>query len=312
MARELEAASCVVLGAGGFIGLHLCRALAKAGARVHGYGHASAYPRALPAAMRWSTGEFADAAGVRMAVRGADLVFHLLGGGDPGSSNREPVRALQEAMLSVRLLEICRAERVGRIVFLSSGGAVYGTPRAVPIAEDAATEPISAYGIGKLALERYLALYANLYGLASVVLRPANPFGPYQNPARGQGIVPAMVASALHGRALDVWGDGAVVRDFLYVEDLCRAVLAAACYTGPLRTFNVGSGIGRSLLEVAGAVAEVVGRPVPIVHRPARPADVPVSVLDSTRITEATGWRPRTAWMDGLRATADWIRAGSG
>ncbi len=307
MLAPLDGASCLVLGAGGFIGLHLCRALAEVGARVHGYGHASAYPAALPAYMRWTTGDFADAAALRMALRGADVVYHLLAGGDPGSSNRDPARALEEAVLSVRLLDACRHAGVGRIVFVSSGGAVYGVPRSVPITEDAPTEPISAYGIGKLAVERYLSLYGHLHGLSSIVLRPANPFGPYQSPTRQQGIVPAMIASALSGRALEIWGDGSVVRDFLYVGDLVRALLAAATYAGGHRTFNVGSGVGRSVLDVARAVGEVVGRPVPLVHRPARSADVPVNVLDITRIGSAMGWRPQTDWVEGLRATAAWI-----
>ncbi len=308
MIGSLDGAACLVLGAGGFIGLHLSRALVDAGARVHGYGHPSSYPEALPDGVRWSAGEFADRAALQLAVRGADVVFHLLGGSDPASSSRDPAGALREAVLSVQLLDICRGAGVGRVVFVSSGGTVYGVPRAVPIAEDAPTEPISAYGIGKLAIEKYLGMYAHFYGLRSVVLRPANPYGPYQSPTRRQGIVPAMIASALSGRELEVWGDGRAVRDFLYVGDLARALLAAAAYDGPRRVFNVGSGVGRSLLEVAELVAAVVGRKVPIVHRPARSVDVPVNVLDITRIEHTLGWRPDTEWIHGLRTTAAWVR----
>lgn len=300
--------SCLVLGAGGFIGSHLCRALSGAGARLHGFGRRPAFPDALPP-MRWTAAEFTDRAALARAVDGAEVVFHLLGGTTPEVSNKDPVADLSANMVaSVQLLDLCRQAGVRRLVFVSSGGTVYGVPREVPIPEEHPTEPISAYGINKLMLEKYVRLYERLHGLEGIVLRVANPFGPYQSPFRRQGVVAAMVESCLACRPVEVWGDGRVVRDFLYAGDLAEAMLLAAEYTGPHRVFNVGSGIGRSVLDVLDGIVAALGLPPPQVrHLPARVADVPANVLDVARIGAELGWKPRTPWADGLRRTAEWI-----
>ncbi len=308
--RPLSGVSCLVLGAGGFIGSHLCRSLAAAGARVHGFGRRPLFPDALPA-MRYTVGEFTDRAALALAVDGAEIVFHLLGGTNPEVSNKDPIADLQiNTVASVQLLELCRAAGVRKIVFVSSGGTVYGVPAATPIDEAAATDPISAYGINKLMVEKYLRLYAHLGGPQSVTLRVANPYGPFQSPFRRQGLVAALLETVLAGRPVEIWGDGQVVRDFLYVGDLAEAMVVASQYDGPETVLNVGSGIGRSVLEVVDAVsASLQIRPVSVTHRPARRADVPVNVLDINRIRQATGWQPRTDWMEGLRRTAAWIAA---
>ena len=306
--RPLVGVSCLVLGAGGFIGNHLCRSLVDAGARVHGFGRRPLFPDALPP-MRFTVGEFTDRAALALAVDGAEIVFHLLGGTNPEVSNEDPIADLQiNTVASVQLLELCRAAGVRKIVFVSSGGTVYGVPAAIPIGEAAATNPISAYGINKLMVEKYLQLYSQLGGPRAVTLRVANPYGPYQSPFRRQGLVAALIETILAGRVVEIWGDGQVVRDFLYAGDLAEAMLAASLYEGPEPVLNVGSGVGRSVLEVVDAVsASLQRRPVSVIHRPARRADVPANVLDISRIRQAVGWAPRTDWMDGLRQTAGWV-----
>ena len=184
---SLSGTPCLVLGAGGFIGGHLCHALRAAGANVHGFGRKSKFPESMPP-IRFTAAEFADRAALALAVDGVEIVFHLLGGTNPEVSNKDPIADLQASTLrSVQLLELCRSASVRKIVFVSSGGTVYGVPRQVPIAEDAPTEPISAYGINKLMTEKYLQLFRHLHGLESISLRVANPFGPYQSPFRRQG-----------------------------------------------------------------------------------------------------------------------------
>jgi UDP-glucose 4-epimerase len=199
---------------------------------------------------------------------------------------------------------------VRKIVFISSGGTVYGIPHEVPIPESASTDPISAYGISKLAIEKYLALYHYLYGCDYSVLRVANSFGPYQSPHRRQGLIAAFMHRIARGQAVEIWGDGRVVRDFVYIDDVIDAVLAAAVYGGSHRVFNVGAGIGRSVLEVVTDIADVLGRPdVAPIHKPGRATDVPVNVLNIALIQREFGWSPRTDWRQGLRLTADWIRS---
>jgi UDP-glucose 4-epimerase len=213
-------------------------------------------------------------------------------------------------LASVQLLELCRAAQVRRVVFISSGGTVYGIPQTVPIPETAPTEPISAYGINKLTVEKYLQLYHHLHGLSGISLRVANPFGPFQSPYRRQGVVAALIETFLAGRPLEIWGDGRIVRDFIFVGDVAQAILRAALYQGPHRVMNIGSGVGRSVLEVADAIASALdlAHP-PILHKPSRRADVPANVLDIARAREALGWAPETEWLTGLRLTAAWIAA---
>lgn len=306
--RPLAGVSCLVLGAGGFIGGHLCRTLVRSGARVHGFGRRPVFADAVPP-IRFTVAEFTDRAALALAVDGAEIVFHLLGGTNPEVSNKDPIADLQvNTVASVQLLELCRVAGVRKLVFVSSGGTVYGVPDAVPIPETAATNPISAYGINKLMVEKYLQLYARLGGPQAVALRVANPYGPYQSPFRRQGLVAALTETVLAGRPVEIWGDGKVVRDFLYVGDLADAMLAASLYEGPETVLNVGSGVGRSVLEVVDAVCEAVQRrPVAVIHKPGRRADVLANVLDISLTRQALGWTPRTGWLDGLRQTADWI-----
>lgn len=302
-----------MLGAGGFIGGHLCRELLRRGAVVHGFGRRRSYPDALEG-VRWTPGEFSDRAALARAVDGAEHVFHLLGGSTPASSSQDPVADLVSgAVASLHLLDICRAAGVRRVVFVSSGGTVYGAAAAVPITEDAPTDPVSAYGVSKLVVEKYLHLYRHLHGLDYVVLRVANPFGPWQDPGRRQGVVAALMQAALDGRPAEIWGDGRVVRDYLYAADAAEAVAAAAAYGGAHRVFNVGSGVGRSVLSLARDIGAVAGRGiVPAVHKPGRATDVPVNVLDPALIRREMGWTPRTGWTEGLQATAAWLRGRSG
>jgi len=297
-----------VLGAGGFIGTNLCRHLAACGAEVAGFGRAPAYPRALQG-IAWTVGEFADRAALARAVEGNELVFHLIGSRLPESSNRDPIGDLDANVVStLHLLEACRHSAVAKLVFASSGGTVYGVAPPIPIPETAPTEPITAYGIGKLAVEKYLSLYQRLYGLDYAVLRISNPFGPFQGGDRRQGVVAAFIHQALRGATLEIWGDGEVVRDFVYIDDVVAALAAAALQSGPHRLFNVGQGVGRSVNQVIADIESVLERgPLARRYRPSRAADVPVNILDIGLIGRELGWQPRADWLASLRATARWL-----
>jgi UDP-glucose 4-epimerase len=307
-ATQLDGVPCLVLGAGGFIGSALCRALVQAGARVHGFGRFRAFADSLPP-IRFTTGNFSDRAALALAVDGAEIVFHLLGGTNPEVSNKDPIADLQvNTVASVQLFELCRAAGVRKIIFVSSGGTVYGRQAVCPIPETAPTDPISAYGINKLMVEKYLQLYSYLGGPKAIALRVANPYGPFQNPFRRQGLVAALIETVLSDRKVEIWGDGQVVRDFLYVDDVAQAMLLAALYEGPETVLNVGSGIGRSVQEVAQSICAMLARPdIEFVYKPSRQADVAANVLDIRRIGAAFGWSARTPWAEGVQQTAAWI-----
>jgi UDP-glucose 4-epimerase len=249
-----------------------------------------------------------DDAALAPLLRGANLVVHLAGTSDSARSNEAPADEVANSLVpTLRLLELCRRERVGRILYASSGGTIYGVSQPKPIREDHPTRPITAYGINKLAAEQYLELYQRLHDLDSITLRIANPYGPHQQRGRAQGVVGAMMWQALSGHRLCIFGDGSVVRDYLFIDDVARAFLATATYCGEARLFNVGSGFGRSIRDVAEGVRLALGRAVPIDFKPARAADVPHNVLDSSLLRRETGWIPSVSWMDGLAATASWM-----
>jgi UDP-glucose 4-epimerase len=300
--------SSIVLGGGGFLGVNLCRRLAAAGARVRAFGRRCLFPEAL-AGVDWYQGDFSDKAAIAAAIESYDVVFHLVHATTPHSANLEMAADLeQNVVASIALLDVSRNLAVKRIVFVSSGGVVYGRAKQIPTPEDAPTEPITAYGISKLAIEKYLALYQHLHGLDFRVLRVANPFGPFQVAAKNQGIVAALIAHALAGEPAEIWGDGSVVRDYVFVDDVVDALQAAAADRSDARIFNIGAGRGRSLREIIAALEAQLGRRIEINWKPGRPIDVPTSILSIERAGKLLGWAPKTPFEQGLEQTIAWWR----
>ena len=301
--------SCVVLGGGGFIGMNLCRRLAASGHRVRAFGRRCLFPDDLQG-VEWRHGDFTDAGSVAAAIESFDIVFHLIHATMPQPANLDMAADLQNNVVpTIVLLDLCRRFAVKRVVFVSSGGTVYGCPRQIPTPETAATTPICAYGISKLAIEKYLALYEHLQGLDYRVLRIANPFGPFQTTLKDQGVIAALIARGLSGKPIEIWGDGSVVRDFVFVEDVVDALAKAGVGDhGGERVFNIGSGQGRSLREIIAATENLLDTELRIDWKPGRSIDVPVSVVAIDRAREVLDWTPTTSFESGLEKTIEWGR----
>jgi UDP-glucose 4-epimerase len=298
--------SCVVLGGGGFIGTNLCRRLAKSGHRVRAFGRRSLFPADLRG-VEWCPGDFTDVASVAAAITSFDVVFHLVHATMPQAANLDMVADLQNNVApTIALLDHCRRAGVRRVVFASSGGTIYGNARQIPTPETAPTEPICAYGISKLAIEKYLALFEHLHGLDFRVLRITNPFGPFQVALKNQGVIAALIARALKDETVEIWGDGSVVRDFIFVEDVVDALIAAAADRSSERVYNIGSGQGRSLRDIIAAIEHLMGMKLKLQWKPGRPLDVPVSVVATDRAANSLGWVPKTSFETGLKSTIDW------
>lgn len=303
--------SCVVLGGGGFIGSNLCRRLINDGYRVRAFGRNALFPEALKGA-EWFQGDFSDAAALAAAIETFDIVYHLVTGATPLSANLDMAGDVQRNIVaSLGLLEICRKLGVARVVFVSSGGTIYGCPEQIPTPESAPTDPITAYGINKLAIEKYLALYEHLYQIDHRILRVTNPFGPFQTSMKNQGVIASIISHALRDETIEIWGDGSVVRDFIYVDDVVDALVAAAQDDSSTRIFNIGSGEGHSLRQVLIAVEGLLEKKLDIQWKPGRPVDVPISVLAINRAREVLGWVPKTSFEEGLRSTIRWHRQSS-
>jgi UDP-glucose 4-epimerase len=273
------------------------------------FGHGAYAARVLDGRVEALDADFADRAALGRALAGADAVFHLL-----GRVVRGPADALPHPLAYVRdtaaMLEACSAAGVRKVVFASSGGTVYGAAAVVPTPESAPARPVSAYGAECLAIEAQLERHRRAAGLNYHVLRIANAYGPGQSPHRAQGVVAAMLFRELTGRPIEMWGPPSTTRDFVYVDDVCAALIAAAGYDGEQRVMNAGSSEGRTLDAVAADIAELLGAAAPaVVPKPARSWDVPVSILDTRLIRTTLGWRPRVAWPEGLAETARWLRS---
>jgi UDP-glucose 4-epimerase len=181
---------------------------------------------------------------------------------------------------------------VKKIIFLSSGGTVYGKANFLPITESHLTNPCCSYGIHKLTIEKYLALFFQLYGLDYTILRASNPYGPHQNIGRNQGLIATTINRIQNGLPLEVWGDGSVIRDYLHVQDLVSAGIRVLNYEGPHKIFNISSGKGRSINEVIQIISKQMGKKAKIIHLAERGFDVESNILSNELAKNELGWMP--------------------
>lgn len=303
----------LVLGANGFLGSHLVDALAARGEAVRAFlrpGRTCQWV-AQPKMVEACFGDFANPADLEPVLGDVGIAYVCIGTSLPQTSNQCPQFDVETSILPfLRFLDGCVAARVRKVVFLSSGGTVYGIPRSNPISEDHPTDPICSYGITRLAIEKYLALYFYLHGLEYCILRLSNPFGERQNSQKNQGVITAWLRRIAQGEeSIDIWGDGSVVRDYFFVGDAVEAIIRCAAYDGPEKLFNIGSGVGRSLLEVFREIQAVCEPRIEARCLPGRACDVPVNVLDVARVERVVGWKAETAFQTALQKTWDSFRS---
>lgn len=302
----------VVLGGCGFLGSHLCRELARGGGRVRVFDRPhAARDRIADIVDRVEVveGDAARADDVLSALDGADTVFHLVHTTVPGSSMEDPSYDVESNVAaSVRWLSKLGQTSVRRIIFVSSGGTVYGVPQSGLIDERHTTDPICSYGITKLALEKYVAMYAALAGIDHLILRPSNVYGEGQHLHHGQGVIGVLADRALRGDPLEVWGTGESLRDYLYVGDFVGAASRLMTYAGPRHVFNVSSGEGHSVLDILDILRRLLGGLPEVRHVASRSFDVPVNVLDSSLLKGEAGWEPAVKLEEGVARVARWLR----
>lgn len=317
----------LVAGGAGYIGSHACKALAEAGYTPVAYDNLSFGHRS---AVRWGplvVGDIADVDLVRKTVRdhGITAVMHFAAFTYVGESMTQPQKYLRNNVVNaLALLDAMRAEGVARIVF-SSTCATYGTPVAVPIAEDHPQVPINPYGDSKLMVEKALRWYGGAYGLGWMALRYFNAAGADPLGRIGEDhqpethLIPLVIAAALGQRpAIDVFGtdyptpDGTAIRDYIHVDDLARAHVKALAYLEagrPSTALNLGTGRGYSVREVIAAVERIGGRPVPVKEAPRRAGDPPALVAAPALAQRLLDWKA-AADLDHIVQTAwDWHAA---
>lgn len=297
----------LVLGGCGFIGSHLVDGLLEAGHKVRVYDRAPELFRAPPPNVDYRFGDFSDAPSLAEALEGIEVVYHLISATVPSTSNLDPVADVQGNLINtLRLLQLMVQKGVNRIVFLSSGGTVYGRPEIVPIPESHPLRPICSYGVVKVAIENYLHMYQQLYGVQYVVLRASNPYGERQGHIGVQGVIGTFIRKILNDEPIEIWGDGNVVRDFIYVDDLVNVCVKAGV-VGVSGIYNAGSGKGNSINEIVSILNDVSGKKITPIYKEGRGFDVPRVILNINRVCRDFGWEPNTNLNEGIRRNWVWV-----
>lgn len=301
-----------VFGGGGFIGSAIVDRLLLDGHEIRVFER----PRIEPfrnflsdEKVEWITGDLMSSHDVSQVIRGIDVVIHLVSTTLPKSSNDDPIYDVQSNLVAtLQMLNAIRANGVKKIVFISSGGTVYGEPCYLPIDEAHPTEPQVSYGITKLTIEKYLLLYQRQYGIKANILRVTNPYGERQRVETAQGAVGVFLSRALRGESLDIWGDGSVTRDYIYVSDVADAFARAVLYSGSKSVFNISSGTGTTLNALVESLEQVLDKSISRSYLEGRPFDVPVSILSNSLARSELGWAPAVSLQEGIRMTALWMQ----
>jgi UDP-glucose 4-epimerase len=303
----------LVTGGAGFVGSHLTDALVARGDEVAVVDDLSAgRPGRMHERVALHKLSVADSDQMEAITAdfGPDLICHLAAQIDVRASVSLPAADAQANVVgTISVLEAARA--VGaRVLFCSTGGALYGRDAPIPSLEDVLPLPESPYGVAKHCAEQYVVLYNRLHGTGHTVLRLANVYGPRQDPAGEAGVVAIFCAQALAGERPTIYGDGRQTRDYVYIGDAVAAFLAAADRGRP-GTWNIGSGTEVSVLDLAQVISQVAGRPVQPLFAPARPGELLRSALASERARHDLGWAATTPLRAGVGRVYHWIESGA-
>ena len=233
-----------------------------------------------------------------------DIVYYLISTTNPSKSNNNiSYEIATDIQIATKAFDSCIKAEVKKIVFLSSGGTVYGEKGKYPIAEEMTTDPITSYGVQKLAIEKILQLYHYKYGIDYRIIRLSNPYGPYQRPNGLLGAITTFTYQALVGNEIKVYGDGSVIRDFIYIDDAINGVRKIAEEECKGHLYNLGSGHGTSINEVLGIISSELGASLKIVYLSGRKVDVPINYLDISKFERDFGQLKLITLQEGIKKT---------
>lgn len=306
-------AKCLVLGADGFIGYHLTMGLLAAGHEVRAFdrmrnGRPFNLPEEQPR-MELFPGDFLNTNDLNQALEGMEYVFHLVSTTNPAVSAKDPLLDIRTNLrMSVELMQLCVQHHVKRFIFPSTGGAIYGQNVDHSLKETELTEPVSPYAIGKLAIEGYLRFFKHAHNLDYLAFRISNPFGVRQNVVGSQGVIPIFMNLLNRNQPLTVFGDGSMVRDYIYVTDNTDGLIRAFDQPAQHSIYNLGSGAGLSVARLVTLLEEVTGKKAQVNHLPSRPADIHRVVLDVSRFEKEFGTLAKTPMEKALAATWEFVR----
>lgn len=301
----------LVTGGAGFIGSNVTDRFLAEGHEVAVFDDlSSGFREFVPAEARFFKGDLADAAAVDAAIAEfrPEVVDHHAAQIDVRKSVADPVWDARINVLgSIGLLQACTRHGVRKVIYASTGGALYGEGRTLPATEDHPINPEAPYGASKHTVEHYLYLWKLLHGLDYTVLRYPNVYGPRQNPHGEAGVNAIFIGLMLEGKRPRIFGDGEAVRDYLFVDDVVEAnVLALTKGSGEM--LNIGTGVGTSVNDIVRELQRITGFSEDAIHEAARAGEIQRIYLDASRAKQVLGWAPRVTFAEGLRRTVEWSR----
>jgi len=297
----------LLIGGGGFLGSALTRYLKTSGYAVHHLLRQAVKP--VDPDITVHVGGLGNSELLRRILPQFTTVVHLASGTTPGISARNPaLEAELNIFPTLHFLELLHAYPDIHLVFVSSGGTLYGNPGQSPVGENTSLSPLSYYGAGKLAIEIFLQTFSRTFSRRVTILRPSNVYGPGQRFHQGFGVIRTMLQHVFAGTTMEIWGDGETVRDFIYIEDMadaCMKIIRSETHSG---VYNVGYGRGYSLNQLHTIIERVCMKKLRIHHRQGRAADVKHIVLDYSRIKSELGWAPKISLEEGIQRTWEWLK----
>ncbi len=297
----------VVFGGNGFVGRHLLHHLARAGEDV--VALVTKPPGQPVAGVEYVAGTFHTPDAFTPWLNQARLIIHAASRSTPGQSAGQPLNELRDNLTpTLALLDALQRAPECALLYLSSGGTLYGDTTQHPANEIDTIRPKSYYGAGKAAAEHFIHAYAMQFNRAATIVRPSNLYGPGQTLRSGFGVIPTAFDRIQRRAPLTVWGDGSAVRDYLYIDDFIYLCLAISRQLMPVgsRVFNAASGHGVSLNELLAHIEGITGQTLATEYDHQRSVDVARVVLSPNAAAAHYGWQPQTALTTGLRATWDW------
>lgn len=304
-------AKCLILGANGFIGSHLVDSLVKAGHDVRAFDRFSANISKFEPSPRIEIviGDYLNRADLKGALEGIEYVFHFISTTSPATAENDPTIDIETNIrMSVELFQLCVDAKIKKVLFASTGGAIYGeSHNSVAHSEADLTLPVSPYAIGKLAIENYLRYFNKKFDLDYTVYRIANPFGERQSLRRKQGVIPIFLERVHDEIPVTIYGDGNMTRDYIYVKDATEMIAHTFDKKQDHHTYNIGSGKGNTLNEIIECIEIVTDKKVAREYKEVPITFVDKVVLNVDRFEREFGYRAETTLIEGIRATYNQI-----
>lgn len=302
----------LVTGGTGFIGSFVVEALLSNGHEVRVIANGRQLPvylQKLSNQITYYQGDFGETDVLEKALPGCDAVIHLAWSTVPKQTRGATAYEFSGNLNSnINLIEKCIDFNIDKFVFISSGGTVYGIPEQIPVGENHPQNPISNYGLGKLTMEKLLYLYHHNQKFNYTVLRVSNAYGERQNLYKNQGVIGVWLKNISQNKPIEIWGDGSVVRDYVYVQDVAHAVLNALAKVKSADIYNIGGGgKGHSLNDIIAVIKVGLGISFEVNYKPSRNFDVPVNVLDISKAIAEIGYQPTIDLSEGISRTWQWI-----